>query len=415
MSAHAQLSFVSQLLARLHVGSCIIEEPDREIPAEVDGGLRQMLFGVKNYAELLISSPTEAKENVVYRFFDEYLCRYIFFRIPHADKDSYFFVGPYLTQLPTKEFVAKKTAQLSLDATREEHLYAYYRHLPIVEEENVLFAIIDTLGEALWGSTEHFCIEQIGYEIPDKRRPVYYSETFELPDREEQTLTLEMIEQNYEREQALMDAISRGKLNRVDFIASSVRNQGTEERLPDSLRNRKNYLIIMNTLLRKAAQNGEVHPYHIHRLSSEFAARIEALYSVESGLELQKEMIRRYCLLVREHSLKSYSALVGRVITLISYDLSADLSLRRIAAVMNVNASYLSDTFKHECGETLTAYVNRRRMEAAAYLLSHSETNVGAVAEACGVLDVNYFIKLFKKQYGVTPAQYRNTVTRGNQ
>ena len=131
---------------------------------------------------------------------------------------------------------------------------------------------------------------------------------------------------------------------------------------------------------------------------------------MESSIELQKEMILKYCLLVKEHSLKKYSSLIGKVITLISYDLSADLSLKHIAELMNVNASYLSAAFKKECGETLTEYVNRKRIEMATFILSHSNKQIQTIAEECGILDANYFIKLFKKQYGMTPTQYRERV-----
>ena len=122
-------------------------------------------------------------------------------------------------------------------------------------------------------------------------------------------------------------------------------------------------------------------------------------------------MIQKYCLLVKEHSLKKYSNLVGRVITLISYDLATDLSLKNISANLNVNASYLSATFKKECGETLTDYVRRKRMENAAYILTHTDKQIQIVAEECGIMDLNYFIKLFKRHYGMTPTQYRATIT----
>ena len=121
-------------------------------------------------------------------------------------------------------------------------------------------------------------------------------------------------------------------------------------------------------------------------------------------------MIRKYCLLVKEYSLGKYSDLIGRVVTLISYDLTADLSLKHISSLMNVNASYLSAAFKKECGETLTEYVNRKRMETAAFILSRSDKQVQTVSVECGILDVNYFIKLFKKQYGLTPTQYREHI-----
>ena len=404
------LEFTVMLLGKLHISSHIVDDPEHHISDEIDCGLRAMLFGESNYAKLLVNSPTEAKENTIYRFFDEYRCNYIFFKIPDSNTNRYFFVGPYIPSLPETEYYERKAKQLDLDASKLEQLKNYYRSLPVVEEENVLFSIIDTLGSFIFGGDNHFNVENVSYEIPDKRRPVYTSGIFEDVESDNSTLSLEIIEQNYQNERRLIEAVSKGKLHKVDMIASSILNQGTEERLADSVRNRKNYLIILNTLLRKAAEFGEVHPLHINRLSSIFAKKIEELCSIDDSLNLQKEMIRKYCLLVKEHSLKKYSHLIGRVITLISFDLTADLSLKHISSLMNVNASYLSATFKKECGETLTEYVNRKRMETAAFILSHSDKQIQVVAEECGILDVNYFIKLFKKQYGMTPTQYREDI-----
>ena len=408
MENHSRFAFITALLNKLHIATHIIENPDESISSKVDGGLRAMLFGESDYAKLLANSPTEAKPNVIYRFFDEYRCNYIFFKIPDVDIDSYYYVGPYIPALPTEEFILKKAGQLSLSPAQIEQFRAYYRNLPIVEDESVLISIMDTLGMFLWKDTNYFDIEYISYEIPDKRSPVYTNGIFDTTDTAIPSFTLETIEQNYRNETTLIEAVSKGKLNKVDIVVPSVLHYGTEDRLADTLRNRKNYLIILNTLLRKAAEYGEVHPLHIHRLSSAFAEKIEQLYSVDSSIELQKDMIRKYCLLVKEHSLKKYSHLVGRVITLISYDLTADLSLKTIAASLNVNASYLSSAFKKECGETLTDYVRRKRLETAANILAHSDKQVQAIAEECGILDVNYFIKLFKKQYGLTPTQYRD-------
>ena len=406
MDVQQALDFVTALLNKLHVASHIADDTEHFISSGIDGGLRAMLFGESNYAKLLVNSPLEAKENTIYRFFDEYRCNYIFFKIPDT-ANRYFFVGPYVPSLPADDYYERKGKQLSLAPSKIEQLKNYYRSLPIIEDENVLFSIVDTLGAFIFGGENNFNVEAVSYEIPDKRRPIYISGVFEDTDTDGTSLSLEIIEKNYQNEKKLMEAVSKGKLHKVDMIAASVLNRGTEERLSDSLRNRKNYLIILNTLLRKAAEYGEVHPFHINRMSSEFAGKIESVYSVEDGLTLQNEMIRKYCLLVKEHSLKKYSGLVGRVITLISYDLAAELSLSRIASLMNVNASYLSAAFRKECGETLTSYVNRKRMEYAALVLSHYDKQIQVVSEECGIIDANYFIKLFKKQYGMTPTQYR--------
>ena len=152
-------------------------------------------------------------------------------------------MGPYIPSLPEVEYYERKAKQLDLDASKLEQLKNYYRSLPVVEEENVLFSIIDTLGCFLFGGENHFNVETVSYEIPDKRRPVYISGIFEDVESDNSALSLEIIEQNYQNERLLIEAVSKGKLHKVDMIASSILNQGTEERLADSVRNRKNYLI----------------------------------------------------------------------------------------------------------------------------------------------------------------------------
>ena len=204
-----------------------------------------------------------------------------------------------------------------------------------------------------------------------------------------------------------MEAISRGKLHQVTAVASTVFNNGAQQRLNDSLRDRKNNLVILKTLLRKAAEYGGVHPLHIHRLSSHFSGQIENARTIKESLALQEEMIRSFCLLVKEHSLSQYSFYVGQTITLVQYDLTADLSLKTTAAQLNVNPSYLSKLFHKECGCTLTEFVNRQRIDRAVLLLSNSKKAVQDIAAECGIQDVNYFIKLFKRQTGLTPNQYR--------
>ena len=77
---------------------------------------------------------------------------------------------------------------------------------------------------------------------------------------------------------------------------------------------------------------------------------------------------------------------------------------------MNVNASYLSTLFKQETKETLTEYVTRKRIEYATLLLSNSDLPISDVAAFCGVNDLQYFSKIFKKVVGYTPSEYKKLV-----
>jgi AraC-like DNA-binding protein len=47
-------------------------------------------------------------------------------------------------------------------------------------------------------------------------------------------------------------------------------------------------------------------------------------------------------------------------------------------------------------------------MEYAEYLLSTSRLQVQTIATHCGIIDTQYFSKLFKKYKGVSPIQFRN-------
>ena len=106
------------------------------------------------------------------------------------------------------------------------------------------------------------------------------------------------------------------------------------------------------------------------------------------------------------YSLRS-AELWAKAITLIQYDLTADLGLKTIAQKLNVNSSYLSTLFRTECGCTLTEYVTRERIDRGIYLLQRTEKSVQEIAAECGIQDANYFIKLFKKLTGLTPGRYR--------
>ena len=77
------------------------------------------------------------------------------------------------------------------------------------------------------------------------------------------------------------------------------------------------------------------------------------------------------------------------------------------AAMYYISPSYLSSLFKQDTGTTLTDFINTQRIQRAANLLSTTEQNISVVAEQVGILDVNYFTKMFKKSMGSTPTQYR--------
>ena len=146
---------------------------------------------------------------------------------------------------------------------------------------------------------------------------------------------------------------------------------------------------------------------YIDRVSSDFAFKIEEMKSLSGNFSLMMEMFKSYCLLVRNHAVKSYSPLVRGTIVIVDSDLTAELSLKTLAEKQNVSSGYLSAVFHKETGKTLTEYIRQRRMENAEYLLATTNLEIQSVAIHSGILDLQYFSKLFKKHTGKTPREYR--------
>ena len=121
-------------------------------------------------------------------------------------------------------------------------------------------------------------------------------------------------------------------------------------------------------------------------------------------------MARKYAFLVKNHSMKGYSSLIRQALTHIDNDLSADLSLKALAETLGTNASYLSTLFKKETGHTLTEYVTDKRIQHAVFLLNATNMQIQTIASYCGIPDVCYFSRIFKKLKGKTPSEYRDLV-----
>ncbi|MDO5423211.1 MAG: helix-turn-helix domain-containing protein [Eubacteriales bacterium] len=87
-----------------------------------------------------------------------------------------------------------------------------------------------------------------------------------------------------------------------------------------------------------------------------------------------------------------------------------DLSLERIAAAFHMSMSYFSQYFKKQEGVNFVTYLNRLRIQKAKELLRDQEMTAEQAAEAIGISNPNYFVRLFKKMTGQTVGAYRKSL-----
>ena len=119
-------------------------------------------------------------------------------------------------------------------------------------------------------------------------------------------------------------------------------------------------------------------------------------------------MVIEYCACVQSYSTQQYSSNIQEIVNYINLNLSSSLSLKSLSELFHLTPSYLSKLFKQEIGMTLTDYINTLRINRAAIKLLKEKSSISSIATSVGILDVNYFTKLFKRQKGIPPSQFRN-------
>ncbi|MGL1890023.1 MAG: AraC family transcriptional regulator [Spirochaetaceae bacterium] len=88
--------------------------------------------------------------------------------------------------------------------------------------------------------------------------------------------------------------------------------------------------------------------------------------------------------------------------------LGQDISLSSVAEEMGISSFYLSRLFKNVCNDSFSSYLKNKRMVLAKELLEDHSMQVQDISKKIGYWSSNYFIKVFKKYYGITPGEYRH-------
>lgn len=96
-----------------------------------------------------------------------------------------------------------------------------------------------------------------------------------------------------------------------------------------------------------------------------------------------------------------------QVETYTSCNYARNIPLSDIAQHVGMNRSSFCSFFSRETGESYMTYLNRYRLKVARGLLEQSEYNVSTICWQCGFNDLGYFGRLFRKEFGVSPSEFR--------
>ncbi|MBQ9500993.1 MAG: helix-turn-helix transcriptional regulator [Lentisphaeria bacterium] len=134
----------------------------------------------------------------------------------------------------------------------------------------------------------------------------------------------------------------------------------------------------------------------------------EALFEAESALRL---LI--FPFLQQIEQVMPQQATAGKLLTLLRYidgHLDRPLSLEHLGKVMHCHPNYLATLFSRRMGQPLIRYCQMRKFDQAIKLLNTTEMNITEIADALGYADANNFSRQFRRNYGVSPKNYRRAL-----
>ena len=92
----------------------------------------------------------------------------------------------------------------------------------------------------------------------------------------------------------------------------------------------------------------------------------------------------------------------------IEQNIEKSLVIEMIANRFNIGRTTACIKFKEGFGLTINQFITKTRLEKAKMLLRNTTLSATQISEECGYCDYNYFIRIFKKNIGKTPFEYRN-------
>lgn len=312
--------------------------------------------------------------------------------------------GPYSPQ-EIDDNMEEQILERSLFTTRLlTPFHLYIQSLPVCKNTTLIFVAKTLYSQISGRDLEPFYVE-CHLSAPEYLRK---KESQGILNETNDSM-INLLEKRYALSRKFYNEIYSGNQPKAEQIYLELREVlKSLKRTTNPLRNQKNLAFVQNTGLRRTVERTGIHPVYIDKVSTYYAIEIENSSSVSRLEHLELEMIRTYCDLVIEHSLKQYPPFSRKIIQYLHFHLSDSIRLDELAAFAGVSPSYLSRRFNLEVKMSIPNYVNKLRCNKAAHLLECSQDNIDDIAYYVGYTDIGYFYKQFKKYYGMLPGMYQN-------
>ena len=181
----------------------------------------------------------------------------------------------------------------------------------------------------------------------------------------------------------------------------------------EQLRQAKNTLVVLATLVSRAAIQGGMEADEAFSLSDAFIQRSERFNNLQQITNLQYNMVLDFAdRMSRIRQGEKPTQLTISVSNYVRRHISEKICVEDIARELFMSRPYLSAKFSHEAGMSLTDFILKQKTEEAKRLLRYSDKSAAAISSYLGFSSQSHFSRVFRKYSGKTPAEYRDKYQR---
>lgn len=338
-------------------------------------------------------------DNTIYEISDELGICLTFFHFA----DRIYLVGPYVKNYFNDSAVQKLLLRHKLPASTILSLKMHYAQLPQINdfyiEESIKICISSFQPEtsAIYFKQLQGLREDFSASVP--------------AERSEQLLTA--IYRRYASEQEFMNQIRMGDVRSITGTLSRMFHDSFSNDISAAIFTPvyQNPLSIIRILARKAAEESGLSVITIDYITQKNVQKMAGARTLNDSRRYISEVVTELTQAVHDHLYRTetYSPLIHKAMEYLDMNYAENVTGPELCQYLGVSVSYLSKTFKAETGMTVTQALAQIRCRHAAELLVHSDLSIQEISSYVGYLDNNYFIKVFKKQYGMTPSEYQSS------
>ena len=160
-------------------------------------------------------------------------------------------------------------------------------------------------------------------------------------------------------------------------------------------------------LLSRSAIEGGADIERILALTNDYHSEINSFDTTEKLSVWLSGVINRFIGYIFDLRDARHSVTLRKMIRYIKSNYNTKITLEEISEHVGMSKSYVSKIFNEGMGMSISAYVNKTRVEKSKRLLRDTELPIVEIANLTGFEDQSYFTKQFKAETGLSPKEFR--------